>query len=95
MAPNASSQTGTLTCKPPSTFATSAPEKNRKGGGLLTSVRNQCPREESNFRTWFRKPLLYPLSYEGMSYKYTRIRDGDSGKPKAIVNHKKLVLKHG
>ena len=25
----------------------------------------QCPREESNLRTRFRKPLLYPLSYEG------------------------------
>jgi len=24
-----------------------------------------CPREESNLRTRFRKPLLYPLSYEG------------------------------
>lgn len=25
----------------------------------------RCPREESNLRTRFRKPLLYPLSYEG------------------------------
>ena len=25
----------------------------------------ECPREESNLRTRFRKPLLYPLSYEG------------------------------
>jgi hypothetical protein len=24
-----------------------------------------CPRQESNLRTWFRKPLLYPLSYGG------------------------------
>jgi hypothetical protein len=24
-----------------------------------------CPREESNLRSRFRKPLLYPLSYEG------------------------------
>ena len=24
-----------------------------------------CPREESNLRTRFRKPMLYPLSYEG------------------------------
>src|SRR2546426_9483813 len=25
----------------------------------------QCPRQESNLRTRFRKPLLYPLSYGG------------------------------
>jgi hypothetical protein len=25
----------------------------------------ECPRDESNVRTWFRKPLLYPLSYGG------------------------------
>ena len=24
-----------------------------------------CPRVDSNHRTWFRKPMLYPLSYEG------------------------------
>ena len=23
------------------------------------------PRRDSNSRTWFRKPMLYPLSYEG------------------------------
>jgi hypothetical protein len=26
---------------------------------------NRCPRQESNLRTRFRKPLLYPLSYGG------------------------------
>ena len=25
----------------------------------------QCPRQESNLRTWLRRPMLYPLSYEG------------------------------
>jgi hypothetical protein len=50
----------------------SAPDSERTESGLLTSFA-QCPREESNFRTWFRKPLLYPLSYEGVSSKYTRI----------------------
>ena len=32
----------------------------------LVMVRN-CwrPRRDSNSRTWFRKPMLYPLSYEG------------------------------
>jgi uncharacterized protein YciI len=25
----------------------------------------QCPRQDSNLRTRFRKPMLYPLSYEG------------------------------
>ena len=27
--------------------------------------KEQCPRHESNVRTRFRKPLLYPLSYGG------------------------------
>jgi hypothetical protein len=28
-------------------------------------VQRECPRQESNLRTRFRKPLLYPLSYGG------------------------------
>jgi hypothetical protein len=28
---------------------------------------DECPRPESNQRTRFRKPLLYPLSYGGAS----------------------------
>ncbi len=35
---------------------------------LETSVRFHpvvCPRQESNLRTWLRRPTLYPLSYEG------------------------------
>jgi hypothetical protein len=36
-----------------------------------------CPREESNLRTRFRKPLLYPLSYEGKGkLAHTRIVAG-------------------
>jgi hypothetical protein len=31
-----------------------------------------CPRQESNLRTRFRKPLLYPLSYGGVQIKYRR-----------------------
>ncbi len=23
----------------------------------------ECPRQESNLRAWFRRPVLYPLSY--------------------------------
>gem|GEM_PF-2798441 len=23
----------------------------------------KCPRQESNLRTWLRRPMLYPLSY--------------------------------
>jgi hypothetical protein len=26
----------------------------------------ECPRQESNLRTWLRRPMLYPLSYEGL-----------------------------
>jgi hypothetical protein len=29
----------------------------------------RCPRHESNMRTRFRKPLLYPLSYGGATQK--------------------------
>jgi hypothetical protein len=37
----------------------------------------RCPREESNLRTRFRKPLLCPLSYEGKrKLVYTRIVAG-------------------
>ena len=32
--------------------------------------RNECPRQESNLRTRFRKPMLYPLSYEGRACAY-------------------------
>jgi hypothetical protein len=37
------------------------------GGGRVRRVSSQrrCPRQESNLRTRFRKPLLYPLSYGG------------------------------
>ena len=27
------------------------------------------PRQDSNLRTWFRKPLLYPLSYGGIAMR--------------------------
>ena len=33
--------------------------------GLRQIQREWYPRRESNLRTWFRKPLLYPLSYGG------------------------------
>jgi hypothetical protein len=31
----------------------------------ITLYQGECPRHESNMRTRFRKPLLYPLSYGG------------------------------
>jgi hypothetical protein len=33
--------------------------------GVAGWRRSRCPRQESNLRTRFRKPLLYPLSYGG------------------------------
>ncbi len=33
------------------------------------------PRRESNLRTWFRKPLLYPLSYGGTSASRCLVAD--------------------
>ncbi len=31
----------------------------------LSCPRPSCPRQDSNLRSRFRKPMLYPLSYEG------------------------------
>ena len=31
----------------------------------MTSSTGERPRQDSNLRTWLRRPLLYPLSYEG------------------------------
>jgi hypothetical protein len=48
-----------------------APQLADQRDGVETDQHDQehdtaeCPREESNLRTRFRKPLLYPLSYEG------------------------------
>jgi hypothetical protein len=36
-----------------------------QGHILGRDEKSGCPRQESNLRTRFRKPLLYPLSYEG------------------------------
>jgi hypothetical protein len=30
------------------------------------------PRQDSNLRTWLRRPLLYPLSYEGREVEGTK-----------------------
>ena len=39
-------------------------EESERAPRILSDF-SPCPREESNLRTRFRKPLLYPLSYEG------------------------------
>lgn len=36
-------------------------------GRLVFENEARCPRQDLNLRTRFRKPLLYPLSYEGTS----------------------------
>ncbi len=38
------------------------PEKHT----LFSSPVDLCPQEDSNLRAWFRRPMLYPLSYGGM-----------------------------
>jgi hypothetical protein len=38
---------------------------SRLAGDDATGYAGQCPRQDSNLRTRFRKPMLYPLSYEG------------------------------
>jgi hypothetical protein len=37
-----------------------------------------CPRQDSNLRTWLRRPVLYPLSYGGAGRKCTRGPDAVS-----------------
>ncbi len=39
--------------------------QSRVGFRLLPEL-TRCPRQESNLRTWLRRPMLYPLSYEGL-----------------------------
>ena len=44
--------------------------ERRRGRPMAQATSRKCregwyPRQESNLRTWFRKPLLYPLSYGG------------------------------
>lgn len=34
---------------------------------MITLFRLLCPRQDSNLRTRLRRPLLYPLSYGGVS----------------------------
>lgn len=34
---------------------------------MITLFRPLCPRQDSNLRTRLRRPLLYPLSYGGVS----------------------------
>lgn len=31
-----------------------------------------CPEEESNLHTWLRRPVLYPLSYQGSRFRLAR-----------------------
>ncbi len=33
---------------------------------LSEGWKQECPRQESNLRTWLRRPMLYPLSYGGL-----------------------------
>ncbi len=40
------------------------PPWSERGFGSLTG---ECPRQDSNLRTRLRRPLLYPLSYGGVS----------------------------
>jgi hypothetical protein len=39
-------------------------EKPERSGGRLHDFFT-CPREDSNLCPWFRRPVLYPLSYGG------------------------------
>jgi hypothetical protein len=50
--------------------------------GHFLRAMERCPRQESNLRTRFRKPLLYPLSYGGVSwlqYAVSRLHELSTG----------------
>src|ERR1017187_488097 len=51
-----------------------------------------CPRQESNLRTWLRRPMLYPLSYEGSSVSLLELRERTNG-PSSLQNLRKENLK--
>ena len=42
------------------------------------------PRQDSNLRTWLRRPLLYPLSYEGWSITHVVWASGQRSASAAI-----------
>src|SRR5207248_6563728 len=42
-----------------------APRPKQPAKKTSCANERECPRQESNLGTWFRKPLLYPLSYGG------------------------------
>lgn len=48
---------------------TSQPGRYSRTSGLISGARFSllvlCPHQESNLGFWFRRPALYPLSYEG------------------------------
>jgi hypothetical protein len=48
--------------------------------GHFLRAMERCPRQESNLRTRFRKPLLYPLSYGGGCFVQAS-RDRPSSRP--------------
>ena len=59
-----------FSCTPNSPFAPTDPTVQFRGrstttGPLSSNPTIRCPRQDSNLRTRFRKPMLYPLSYEG------------------------------
>src|SRR5262245_33886449 len=58
---------GSRRIRPDNTFGESLPEV--PANQLLLRSTRECPRQESNLRTRFRKPLLYPLSYGGRRQK--------------------------
>ena len=50
-----------------------------------TAARRWSPRQESNLRTWFRKPLLCPLSYGGTPTVYGRSVEAEVRSPLPLI----------
>jgi hypothetical protein len=46
---------------------------------LSAGLKAEYPRQESNLRTRFRKPLLYPLSYGGSTVTIAPLKEGGHG----------------
>ncbi len=68
LVPNATPERGyAALCGGVRAGAAERPETVKFKGIMQAKPQNRrCPRQESNLRTRFRKPMLYPLSYGGM-----------------------------
>ncbi len=54
--------------------------RNQFSTGVRWAKDSKCPRQESNLRPWFRRPVLYPLSYGDFIRNNTMLVNCSQGK---------------